>query len=730
MPNTKKGYIAIKHYSMKQLLALLLVIFSYLLNAQGPTWYWANGSHSAQGSSNFTGQEGTDVSANAIDGGAYGVGYMLGDSAMFGNFTVHNPYAFNGGCGYLIRYDAAGNIKWLRQACSKLKTVTYSVTSDRNGNAYITGTVEGDSIHFDNTIAIANPSQYSNTFFLAKYDSSGNFIWARIVNHAEPTSVACDASGNICVTGNYSGSSVSFGGQVLTGTAGINNVFVAKYDPTGNAIWARGSFVPASLHNDNNGSDISVNSTTNDVYITGYFDSPYLVLGGDTIRCAQDSGIGGLQSCEIFLARFDSTGQMLWLKSPKVKVQDFTFLYPSVAADKAGNAYITGGYDESSIIFDNDTLPMDATWTDLYFARYDINGHVKWCKSGTGKGLSGRSVSADDWGNIYFTGCYSNGVACVIDSLTFPNPNSSYADPIYILKCDSLGNILCSANVLAGGDDWSSTSPDHYGNVYLTSDYGLLSLAVGGDTLPPVSAGNGESQYMIKFSCGTIPCAPGPVTINADNDTICANDSARICAPQGYASYMWNTGQTTQCIYTSNAGNYYVTVTDNLGCSAVSNHLPITVHPVPLVRVTVQDNVMHVYNGVTQQWYWNGQLLPGDTLPLLAITHSGYYTVTITDSNGCVNISNPLAVGIKDDNSAALKIQVYPNPLSAGDWNLDVDPDLLNSPLDIYDEHGRMIYHTEIRATHVEIELNVAHGIYMLRVTSTGNTFVRKLVKL
>jgi hypothetical protein len=59
----------------------------------------------------------------------------------------------------------------------------------------------------------------------------------------------------------------------------------------------------------------------------------------------------------------------------------------------------------------------------------------------------------------------------------------------------------------------------------------------------------------------------GSVSVTVDNPQICAGDTAHVCAPTGYVSYLWNTGSVQPCINVVSAGNYRVTVTDNANCT-------------------------------------------------------------------------------------------------------------------------------------------------------------------
>jgi hypothetical protein len=75
-------------------------------------------------------------------------------------------------------------------------------------------------------------------------------------------------------------------------------------------------------------------------------------------------------------------------------------------------------------------------------------------------------------------------------------------------------------------------------------------------------------------------------------------------------------------------------------------------------------------------------------------------------------------------------LMVYPNPLSSDNLFIDVNDDLMGSEINIYDDEGRMLYKSEINSLHSEIELNLAKGIYLLRLSSSNGNAVKKLVKL
>ncbi|HRH45275.1 MAG TPA: hypothetical protein PKY82_26790, partial [Pyrinomonadaceae bacterium] len=129
---------------------------------------------------------------------------------------------FSKGFNNDIARDAAGNL---------LVTGSFSLTADFDpgpGRANLIGKGTGKDI------------------FVAKYDATGQYLWAFNLGEAgqdEGFGITSDASGNVYVTGYCEGTGIDFdpgpGSAILDGT-GPNNesAFVAKYSPAGDYLWA------------------------------------------------------------------------------------------------------------------------------------------------------------------------------------------------------------------------------------------------------------------------------------------------------------------------------------------------------------------------------------------------------------------------------------------------------------------------------------------------------------
>lgn len=141
---------------------------------------------------------------------------------------------------FLLKYDSNGNYIW---ANAVLNGVGKDIALDGSGNVYITGNFR-TTADFDPGTGSSILSALGDDIFLAKYDNNGNYLWAGKVGNTgsdSGNSLVVDVSGNIFLTGFYDGS-VDF--DFNSGTANIVGVgtrfFLASYNTNGDYLWAYG----------------------------------------------------------------------------------------------------------------------------------------------------------------------------------------------------------------------------------------------------------------------------------------------------------------------------------------------------------------------------------------------------------------------------------------------------------------------------------------------------------
>jgi hypothetical protein len=228
-----------------------------------------------------------------------------------------------------------------------------------------------------------------------------NCEWAKSaggIYYEGGNSVATDANGNIYMTGYFQSPTITFGSTTLTNPSVVGGaVFIVKYDAAGNLLWAKAAGNTAGSAT---GMSVSIDASSN-VYITGRFDNPSITFGSITITNGST-----ISDDEIFIAKFDSSGNVLWAKSAGGSDDDFG---QSISTDASGNAYITGSFSSPSITFGTTILTTSINGGIIFFVKYATDGSVLWATSeGGNTSGSGQGVSADASGNVYITGRFLN----------------------------------------------------------------------------------------------------------------------------------------------------------------------------------------------------------------------------------------------------------------------------------------------------------------------------------
>jgi gliding motility-associated-like protein len=162
-----------------------------------------------------------------------------------------------------------------------------SLAADKADHIYLTGSYSSSTITFG-PHTLTNIG--SDNIYMVKFDMAGNTIWARSAGgqiQDAPNKIAIDRTNNVYITGTFTSPTCSFGPHVLT-TTNSTEFFIAKYDTGGNALWAKASKSPTrgysvAIDSCNNilasgacDSVVSIDSLTYTVSVGGFDESFYL----------------------------------------------------------------------------------------------------------------------------------------------------------------------------------------------------------------------------------------------------------------------------------------------------------------------------------------------------------------------------------------------------------------------------------------------------------------------
>ncbi len=446
------------------------------LNAfsQAPNWAWAK---QAEGMNDYSYSVTTDILGNV-----YVTGFFSGSRIVLGSDTLFNSSWFNESM-FIVKYDDTGNVLWAKTAIASGSAEATSVTTDALGDVYVTGLFNTPNIIFDmDTLSSTN----STSVFLVKYSANGNVLWAKNAggNNSQSwgSSVSTDQLANVYVTGRYystgNNSTITFGSDTLT-NAGGSDIFIAKYDVSGNSIWAKRA--------GGSGNDVG-NSITTDasgVYITGTFDST-IVFGSNTFT--------SLGVDDIFITKYDFNGNVSWAKNSGGGSRDEA---TSISSDNYGNIYVAGYYASGDIGFDTAHLFNVGIFptNDMFIVKYNSNGNLIWAKSEGGvNSENANSVATDNLGSAYIVGSFKSY------NFAFGNTTlvSAGSYDAFIVKYDINGNEVWAKSTGGNSDEEGySLTTDSFGNLYDVGIFGGQTIVFGSNTLTNVNSINNDVELFI-----------------------------------------------------------------------------------------------------------------------------------------------------------------------------------------------------------------------------------------
>jgi hypothetical protein len=376
-------------------LLFFILLSGQIIFAQLPTYNWSfnpsSSTHDMWGYSVTIDGSGNILTTGEFRGSA--------DFDPSGGTTTLTSVAFED--IYVAKYDVNGNYIWAFSLPGTRHDHSYKITTDASDNIYIVGSFE-QTIDFDPGVATVNRiANGQNDAFIAKYDSNGNYLWNISIgsnNDDEAKDIAIDASGNIYITGNFSGTmDIDPSGTIYNLTSfGQSDVFVIKYDVTGNLIWGFG--LGAGQYD--YGEGICTNSS-GDVIITGQFDN--------TVDFDPNGGSANLTgSSNIFVAKYNSSGAYQWAFG--IGDNSSSDIGTAISTDLANNIYVIGGFDNMADFDPSSNIVNLASNgnRDVFLAKYNNAGNYQSAFNiGSSSNDIGNDISISD-SLIYITGYFKN----------------------------------------------------------------------------------------------------------------------------------------------------------------------------------------------------------------------------------------------------------------------------------------------------------------------------------
>lgn len=382
----------------------------------------------------------------------------------------------------LAMAQAAPSFEWATSGGGAGEDIGWCTKLDAAGNTYAAGVFSSTATFQSATLV----SQGGRDTFLAKYNPQGQLLWLRQlggVGEEQVLTLAIDALGNVVLLGQFSSGrtpiaalAMTIGSFTLQAATPKGELFLAKYDAQGTAVWARQSTSPDGLY----GFDMVLNSG-GDIYVSA-------MLAGPLGTSAQ---LGPLTVHDFFVAKYNGQGTVQWVKQGLGQVR-------KIAVDATGYLYFYGNtYATSSLTLGSITLTAGGGGF-IYFGQFDAAGNAIWAK-----------VLATSVGTISLYPSYLV-VAPNHDVLlgetfggTLTRGNQTFTasgkEDLLTLCYSSQGalrwaNQLGGPSSMPGGDQLVGPAVDAAGNSY------VFVRLEGMQTLTQPSGGVGPTYHLVSYS--------------------------------------------------------------------------------------------------------------------------------------------------------------------------------------------------------------------------------------
>ncbi|MDD5580636.1 MAG: SBBP repeat-containing protein [Methylobacter sp.] len=331
----------------------------------------------------------------------------------------------------------------------------YFSVSDDEGNLYVTGYTGGD---LDGSGPGINEGGWD--IYVMKLDPQGKVKWIRQFGSPGEdlaVAIALDRRGFIYITGQIGGDLDPDDDQIFRGKVHDPNegeaegerdgddAFLMKLDKNGEVQWLR----QYGIADDDAGFGLGLDIWGNP-YVIGY---TWGDIDGD------GPGIHAGQE-DIYLAKFDSAGNRLWIKQIGSPEADIAY---AMAIDKQrGDVYVTGFSSGSLDSGPDSNINMGGQ--DLIAIKFNKRGRLQWIRQlGTPDDDNGYAIAVDHHHNLYINGFVSGD----LDGI---GPDVYAGDYDWaVIKIRQDGELIWTRQLGTAGNDFGlSVAVDPFDEVYAT----------------------------------------------------------------------------------------------------------------------------------------------------------------------------------------------------------------------------------------------------------------------
>lgn len=368
------------------------------------------------------------------------------------SFNIQNSVVTDDGI-YLAKFTNDLSLIWLKKvakimggdAGGGLTGLRLMIALDSVDNVIIGYSAWGGSyLMYDDSIDVQ-----TNNVELIKLDSFGTRLWRTSVtksNRLGDKGIAVDGQNNILVTGKDSN----------------DDVFLAKYDETGNEVWYNTAGVIGTDKIDEGTAVIT--DSDNNIYIAGQL---YQYASSDTAFFGSEQIVFPI-SCfsPTYLAKYSTDGNLQWVRYMYSSSNTINNAYgsstiTSLECFEDGSIAVGGFFTNQQLMFSDGYSPMDKNGgapglRAAFLSRFDTNGNRLWAKvlhNTTNAGTHLVDLSIDNTSSIYLLNEYWGTVVNELGD-TIP-VNGGTSNDILLERYNLNGNLISSIGIGSKSHDFA-----------------------------------------------------------------------------------------------------------------------------------------------------------------------------------------------------------------------------------------------------------------------------------
>ncbi len=590
--------------------------------------------------------------------------------------------------------STAQTYEWFTTAGGILDDSSVAIDRDSLNNTYICGNFQdeitiGDAVFFSHGV---------NDIYIAKFDSSGNFLWAvheGWVNGEEVRDILISDS-SLYISGFFITETI-FGDSTYTNYVDHSTYFISQYDLDGKFNW----FSSENIHSLYTASGFKM-AVDEEKYIwlvyskEFSYSSRFNTSGQRVLKFY--SFLDTYNSFDISIDRdsflytavndyskgairkYGQVGEKKYFRiTEKFFSQPF---YGNIVVDSSNNLYATIRFSGTMEFGDNNEYTINSNGGyDFLLLKLDSDLNISWFKKiGSSGDETPTAVDVDKDNNLYLSGLFNDNI--YIDDFLLEGTGGSG----FVAKYSPEGDVLWARKV---GEDFGvipqDISVDSSGTVYMCGNY-FNNTTIGGQD---ITNRGGDDIFIAKLGCK--PMQPSPI----QGDTVlCAGTYTYTINELPGINYIWQVsgggtvsasgGEAT--VNWESEGVYTLTVTPVGHCGeGRSRSLEVTVKNVP-EQAQINGNEYscigtEAYNteAISEvEYLWQlssgGNLFAIDNTVVVNWTSTGNHNLSLTPSNSC-GTGTPANITVRVD-----KLPDQPNYITgetavcSGSQNYSMEP--------------------------------------------------------